>query len=148
MAERGPPSTRTIFGASARLAFPVIWVFALMELMNADTQPGEGFSAGVLVALAVQLLYFALGVAAVDKEMPRLAHFGVVSGWAILVLLGLLGLVLGDGFLANFSVVFPQDGSNARLSTALLFDAGIFLVLSGGTVALFRNIGLEKEDEP
>ena len=51
-----------ILQVSSRLVFPVLLLFAAAHVVNADNSPGEGFSSGLLLGLAIVLLYVGLGV--------------------------------------------------------------------------------------
>lgn len=132
-----------ILQVSSRLVFPVLLFFAAAHVVNADNSPGEGFSSGLLLGLAIVLLYVGLGVRAVDRGMPRLARFGLVWGFSICVGLAILPLLLGDPFLLTYGVTVGEH----HLSTTLGFEFGIFLVLAGGTLDLFRSIGLQDDEE-
>lgn len=132
-----------ILQVSSRLVFPVLLLFAAAHVVNADNSPGEGFSSGLLLGLAIVLLYVGLGVRAVDRGMPRLARFGLVWGFSICVGLAILPLLLGDPFLLTYGVTVGEH----HLSTTLGFEFGIFLVLAGGTLDLFRSIGLQDDEE-
>jgi len=144
---RGTNLPSDIIRISARLIFPVLLLFSFAHVVNAETQPGEGFSGGLLLGLSIVLLYVGLGVEEVDRGMPRLARFGLTSGLSICVSLAALPLLVGDDFLQVYGVVLPLGDSGFSLSSTLLFEVGIFLVLAGGTLELFRRIGLGREEE-
>ena len=57
--------------------------------------------------------------------------------------LAILPLLLGDPFLLTYGVTVGEH----HLSTTLGFEFGIFLVLAGGTLDLFRSIGLQDDEE-
>jgi len=136
-----PPSG--IFQIASRLVFPALVIFSAAHLVNAELSPGDGFSAGLLLGLSIVLLYVGLGVPAVDPGMPRLARFGLVWGLSICIGLAVLPLPFGQNVLRTFGI----DPWGFHLSTTLVFELGIFLVLAGGTLDLFRSIGLEADEE-
>lgn len=139
---RASPPSR-ILQISSRLVFPVVLIFSAAHVVNAEVSPGEGFSAGLLLGLSIVLLYVGLGVRTVDQGMPRLARFGLVWGFSICVGLAALPLLLGQPFLRTFDATLGAF----HLSTTLVFETGIFLVLAGGALDLFRSIGLEDDEE-
>lgn len=138
------PYPSEILQISARLVFPVLLLFSAAHVINAENSPGEGFSAGLLLGLSIVLLYVGLGVRAVDRGTPRLARFGVMWGFSICAGLAAFPLLLGDAFLRTYKTTL---GDELHLSTTLLFEIGIFLVLAGGALDLFRSIGLEDDEE-
>lgn len=142
-----PTRPSEIFQISARLIFPVLLLFSAAHLVNADIQPGEGFSGGLLLGLSNVLLYVGLGVEEVDRGMPRLARFGVASGLSLCTAFALVPLLLGDPMLRVYGTALPLGRSELSLSTRLVFETGIFLVLAGGTLELFRRIGFGREGE-
>lgn len=143
-ANKRSPLPSEILQFSSRLVFPVLLLFSAAHVVNAEASPGEGFSAGLLLGLSIVLLYVGLGVRAVDRGMPRLARFGLVWGFSICVALAVLPALWGHPVLRTYALALP---SGQKLSSTLLFEFGIFLVLAGGALDLFRSIGLEDDRE-
>lgn len=132
---------------TTRATFPVVLIFAAEHIVNATEAPGEGFSGGLLVALAILLLYVGIGYREIEDSLPALSRWGVTTGLAIALGTGLLGFLTGRGFLGSASFHTELAGGNLHLSTAALFDLGIFFVVSSGALAIFRAVGTAKEEE-
>lgn len=134
-----------VLGTTTRLVYPVVLLFAGEHIVNAAQGPGEGFSAGLLVALAVLLLYVGLGYRPVARAVPAFGRWGTISGLGLVLLVGALGIVLGDGFLAGIGFDLRVGEETFHLSTHLLFDVAIFLVVASSALSMFRAIGLREE---
>lgn len=144
---REPPRPSEILQISSSVLFPILLLFTAAHVVNASRSPGEGFSSGLLLGLSILLLYIGLGVGAVDRGMPKLARFGITWGFSLCVGLAAIPLLLGHPFLRTYSATIPLPGSELHLSTTLLFEIGIFLILAGGALDLFRSVGLEEDEE-
>lgn len=135
----------------ARLLLAPSVVVAVAMLVKGYAEVGDGFAAGVIVALAIALQYVALGGSAAERALPGLRHAPVVT---------LAGLVLAlvSGF---FPVAWGQPPFSHRptpgdpvpaigtldLFTPLVFDVGIFLLVVGGFTVLLHQFAHPDEDE-
>jgi multisubunit Na+/H+ antiporter MnhB subunit len=126
-----------------RLLAPAI-VLAAALIVKGYTDVGEGFSAGVIVALAVGLRYVALGRTRADESLPLARRAHVVAAVGLLAALGVgfLGVLLGNPPFSHL----PAPGEavtklgTLELTTAMAFDVGLFLLVAGGLVALVREL--------
>lgn len=126
-----------------RLLGPSVMIAAAI-IVKGYTDVGDGFSAGVIVALAVALRYVTLGPERTDRtlHLARNAHVIAALGLLIALGFGFSGLLVGA---PPFTHV-PAPGAEVvrigtlELSTALGFDIGVFLLVSGGLVMLIRSL--------
>lgn len=132
------------------LAPAVMLAFAL--IVKGYTDVGEGFSAGVIVALAVSLRYVALGRGRADRSLRsvRGAHIVAASGLVIALAFGFFGIVVGYPPFTHL----PLPGQSVvtigtlELTTAVGFDVGLFLLVAGSLVVLIRHLsGLIPESD-
>jgi multisubunit Na+/H+ antiporter MnhB subunit len=132
-----------------RLTGPAV-MFAVAEIVKGYTDVGDGFSAGVVVALAIALRYIALGSEHSERSLPLLRHAPVVAIAGLMVALasGFFPLALGEPPFSHF----PGPGDpvtkvgTLELTTAVLFDVGIFLLVAGALVTLVHHLaGLVEE---
>lgn len=131
---------------TTRLTFPVVLVFAAELIVNATVAPGEGFSAGVLTAMSVLLLYVGLGYGPVERELPFFGRWGLATGISLLLGSAVFGLFTERrSFLASAGPHSELFGETLHLTTHALFDLGIFFVVATGVIAIFRAIGRRKE---
>ncbi|MFT3664817.1 monovalent cation/H+ antiporter subunit A [Piscinibacter sp.] len=124
-----------------RLLLPVAFVFAFHLFMRGHNEPGGGFVAGLVVAIAFIAQYMVSGTrwveARVRLQPPRWIAFGL--GAALLT--GLGSIALGYPFLTTHTahVHWPLVGE-VHLPSATLFDLGVFAVVVGSTLLLLTAI--------
>jgi multisubunit Na+/H+ antiporter MnhB subunit len=119
-------------------------MLAAALIVKGYTDVGEGFSAGVIVALAVGLRYIALGRERADRTLAVARHAQVIAAVGLLVALGFgfIGLLAGDPPFTHL----PPPGEpvmrigRLELTTAVGFDVGLFLLVLGSLVVLVRNL--------
>jgi multicomponent Na+:H+ antiporter subunit B len=122
-----------------RLLGPALMVAAAI-IVKGYGDVGDGFSAGVVVALAVSLRYVTLGPDRAEQGLPILRHAPVIAAGGLLIALtvGFFPVALGD---APFSH-HPPPGDpvvkigTLELITAVAFDLGLFLLVAGALVTL------------
>lgn len=127
----------------ARLLFLPTLVVAVAILVKGYTQPGDGFSAGVVAALGVLLQYLAFGRRRAEKlPLVKYASKGALVGLLMALLLVATPVFLGDPVLTHY----PRPDSDVvylgslELITAVLFDVGVFLLVFGFAVGAIRII--------
>jgi multicomponent Na+:H+ antiporter subunit B len=123
---------------------PIAVVVAVALIVKGYTDVGEGFGAGVIVALAVGLRYVVLGLERADRSMPFVRRADVVAASGLLIALGcgFVGVPFGEPPFTHH----PLPGEpvlkvgTLELSTAVGFDVGIFLLVVGVVVLLIREL--------
>jgi multisubunit Na+/H+ antiporter MnhB subunit len=134
----------------ARLVLLPTCVVAAALVVKGYAAVGDGFSAGVLTATAVLLMYVVRGHREAARLM-RIAPVGVRAGLTgVLVMLAVVfaGPVTGRPLLSHF----PAPGGHVRtglgieLHTALLFDLGIGLLVFGTLVSMIELLAELPED--
>jgi multicomponent K+:H+ antiporter subunit A len=125
---------------TADLILGVTWVIAWQQILYADDLPGDGFTAGVLLLVAILLQYVVLGRHKAATLLPPRTFFAAaLVGVTLLAALFLLPLTWGRPPLEHFYVPLGP----LVLSSTVLFDLGIFLAIAGSLVA-----GLTSVQEP
>jgi multisubunit Na+/H+ antiporter MnhB subunit len=134
-----------------RLLGPAI-VLSVALIVKGYTDVGEGFSAGVIVALAVGLRYVTLGRERAERTLgiARSAHIVAAGGLLIALAFGFVGVAFGEPPFTHF----PRPGEPVirvgalELTTAVGFDVGLFLLVLGSLVVLIRHLsGLVPESD-
>lgn len=126
-----------------RLLGPALMVAAAI-IVKGYTDVGDGFSAGVIVALAVALRYVALGTERAEEELPVLRHAPVIAVGGLLVALavGFAPVAWGDPPFTHA----PGPGEpvvkigTLELITAVAFDLGLFALVTGVLVLLIHQL--------
>jgi multisubunit Na+/H+ antiporter MnhB subunit len=105
---------------------------------------GDGFSAGVIVALAIGVRYVTLGVDAAERGLPilRRAPAGVAAGLLIALASGFFGVALGDPPFTHQ----PPPGAHVvkvgllELITPVAFDVGVMLLVVSALVVMLHHL--------
>jgi multicomponent K+:H+ antiporter subunit A len=128
---------------------PIAFLIAFSHLLGAESGPGDGFTAGIIMALALTLQYETLG----SLHLPSwLAHLNVVrvllAGLALAALAALTPLLWGDPLLspAAWGVDLPLIG-HLKLKLTLLFDIGVALIVFGGAMLAITSLRLPEPEE-
>lgn len=134
----------------ARLLFAPSLLVAAAIIVKGYTDVGDGFAAGVIVALAVAVQYVALGTRDAETALPVLRRAPQVGAGGLLLALAVafFPLVRGE---APFSHLPPPGESPVKvgtleLVTAVAFDLAIFLLVLGVLVQLLHHLATEEEE--
>ena len=114
-------------------------------IVKGYAEVGDGFAAGVIVALAIALTYIALGAAGAEAALPMLRHAPklAVGGLLLALARGFFPLALGDPPVTHR----PGRGEHVtkigalELFTPLVFDIGVFLLVVGVLTMLLHHLG-------
>ena len=126
-----------IFRTAAPLIVIVMLVFAVFVLLRGHNEPGGGFIAGLIAAAAIAVYGMSAGVPAVERalRLPPLSIAGV--GILLAIASGLLSAVVAAPFLTGLWTFIHLGETEVALSTPMLFDFGVFLVVFGTVSAIF-----------
>ena len=121
---------------------PLALLVSAFIFLRGHNQPGGGFIAGLITAVALILLYMARGVEWAQARLDFPFQPVAVVGVAIATLTGLGSWLFGHPFLTSAFGYFslPLVGK-FELATALLFDLGVYLAVVGATLMILANLG-------
>lgn len=131
---------------AARVVLPMALVVTLFIFWRGHNQPGGGFIAGLVAAVALVLQYMAMGQeraeALVRGAGGRRFVRWIGTGLGIAWLTGVGAFVLGKPFLtsAHGHPTVPLLGE-LPLATAALFDLGVFITVVGSTLLTLSVLG-------
>lgn len=110
--------------ASRKLA-PYMFLFGFYLVTYGDVSPGGGFQGGVVIASGIILLAMAKGAHAAEGFFPigRLAQSEALT-FALILAVGLAGLLVGGGFLAD---VFVDTGTPTVLRAPFIFTLNVLI---------------------
>lgn len=133
----------------ARLLLAPSLVVAVAIMVKGYSDVGDGFSAGVIVALAVSLQYVASGARRAEAELPLLRRAPLVAGAGLLLALavGFFPVLTGKPIFTHWPPpgVHPITIGTLEILTAVVFDVGVFLLVVGVLVILVHQLA---GDEP
>jgi multicomponent K+:H+ antiporter subunit A len=120
-----------------QLLLPVSGMVALFFLLRGHNEPGGGFVAGLVVATAVILQYLVGGTAWAESRTRIFPHYWIAAGLLCAAGAGVSAWLAGRPFLSALAwdLDLPIIGE-IHLSTVLLFDLGVFLLVVGAAVLI------------
>jgi len=135
-----------IFRTAAPYLTALMLLFSIFVLLRGHNEPGGGFIGGLIAASAFAIHGIAFGVPTVRRAM----HFHplAISGFGLLLatMSGLVSLGFGVPFLTGLWTSPSLLGVYVDLSTVMVFDIGVYLVVVGSITSI--ALGLEdREDE-
>ena|SRR5699024_3075505 len=135
-------TNNVILQTGAKVAFFIIILFSIHIFFAGHHSPGGGFVGGLLTTGAIVLLLLAYDLKTVQTLLP--INFMIVVAIGLLLALGMASgsLLFNVPFFThafdNFNL--PLFGETA-LHTAMIFDAGVYLVVVGAALTIIQSIG-------
>lgn len=145
---RDPRERSVLLEWTARIVFPTVVVLSLYLLFAGHESAGGGFSGGLVAGQAFLLRYLAGGrmddSATLSMRPPVLIGLGLT----IAVLTAFVPLLTGGQVLQS-TVVTVDAGflGPIELTTSLLLDVGVYLLILGVVLDLLRTLGAGVEDD-
>ncbi len=130
-----------IMATLTRLLLPLALLVAAFILLRGHNQPGGGFIAGLITAVALIVQYLANGAHWTHQRMASDNHPLIAWGLAIAVFTGLASWLFGHPFLTStFSHLHWPLVGEFELASAMAFDFGVFLVVVGATLMILTKL--------
>ncbi len=154
--ERTSPFVRTL----ARFLLPLTFVISISHVLLGHDQPGDGFTAGVILSLGVAAWYVAFGYAETKRALAWLKPYPLISaglGLALIVAT-LSALINPDADGAPTRFFSPMDfgkllgfghwlPAGVYFSSATLFELAIALAVVGTSVLILDTLGRPKDTD-
>jgi multisubunit Na+/H+ antiporter MnhB subunit len=131
------------------LIFPMAFLIAVAHLLRAESGPGDGFTAGIICALALTLQYETRSTRDLPGWLATLRFERLlIFGLGIAAFAALLPIFFGENLLARLAweIELPLVGP-FKLARATLFDLGIALTVFGGAMTAIINLRYPEEEE-
>jgi multisubunit Na+/H+ antiporter MnhB subunit len=135
-----------VIDVSVRLIYPAVIVGSVYLLFAGHNQPGGGFVAGLVTGAAIALRYAVGGIEEIRAawRLRPWTFLGVgllVATTTAAVPLALGGAVLEGGYVeADVALL-----GHVKLTSALLFDLGVYLAVVGMVLMAFEAFGDDPE---
>ncbi len=125
----------------ARLLLPVSLVVAAHFFLRGHNEPGGGFVAGLIVAIALLVQYVVAGTLWVEARLRLRPARLIGAGLMLAVITGLGAVVVGYPFLTTHTAhaTLPLVGE-VHLPSATFFDLAVFAVVVGATLAMLTAL--------
>lgn len=138
-----------LLDVATRLLYPLMLLVSALILLRGHNEPGGGFIGGMVAVSATSLVAVAHGTEAAQRRLPlgplRLAAAGVLLS----LLSGVPAFFIGDSYMTHLWATLPLGFTEYKVSTALLFDVGVFLAVWGALGGLCAQaIAIDERSAP
>jgi multicomponent K+:H+ antiporter subunit A len=135
----------------ARVILPLTMVVSLTHIIHGHDQPGDGFTAGVMVSLAVGFWYVVFGYYETKIRLHWLHSSHLIGlGLLIAVVSGAISIMTTGTFMGHVDFFAQQQlplPAGFQLSTSLLFEVAIFLTVLGSATLVIDSVGRPRDDD-
>ena len=133
----------------AHVMLPLTLVIGICDVLYGHGQPGDGFTAGVIISIGIGFQYMVFGYSETRRRMTWLKPSALV-GWGILLAIasGLGGLALTGHFFgpADFGKLaglpLPRG---IHLSSSMIFELAICVSVVGSVILMLNILGRPNE---
>ncbi|PID85787.1 MAG: hypothetical protein CSB13_06200, partial [Chloroflexi bacterium] len=130
------------------VTLPTAIVLAMTHMMYGHDQPGDGFTAGVIISLSIGLWYIVFGYYETRARLPWLKS-SLLIGFGILIALmtGMVAALITGSFLGNVDFTAGWDFMPAgfHISTSFLFEVAICMTVLGSVAYMINTLGHPRE---
>lgn len=127
--------------AATRFLMPPAILVGIFIYLRGHNLPGGGFVAGLVVSIAILLQYIASGFVWSERRL-RFGHQSLIgAGVLTATLTGAAAWAMGWPFLTSgYTHIHPWPLDEIELTTAALFDLGVFLCVLGGVLLALSTL--------
>ncbi len=132
-----PVGTMMLPAVLVRLLLPIAGMISLFFLLRGHNQPGGGFVGGLIMATAMILQYLAGGTIWAESRALLRPQYWIAGGLLCAAVAGLAAWLANRPFLSalTWHAQLPLLGE-LHLSSVLLFDLGVYLLVIGATALI------------
>lgn len=141
----GGSETSPFIRVGTAVVFPIAVVLAIVQMMYGHDQPGDGFTAGVVISLVVALWYMVRGYEETRRRLPWLRGTRLISGGILLAILtGLVTALMTGNALGNVdfgALINLPLPAGFYISSSFLFEVSICLSVLGSVAFMLDAFG-------
>ena len=137
------PFTRTV----SYIVLPIAILIGIAQILYGGIGPGDGFTAGVTIGLAVSLWYIVLGYDEAKRQLPWFRPEIITRlGLVIAIINAAVPILLGKGFMGHVQYdkalgMYELLGSfGLHLTSSLIFEIAIAITVMGGLGIIMEAI--------
>ena len=124
-----------------RVLMPIAGMVGIYIFLRGHNEPGGGFVAGLVIAIALLMQYMASGFAWTQARQMVEYHAMIGFGVIIAGLTGAGAWIFGRPFLtSSYTYVHLPPIEEFELATAMLFDLGVFLTVLGAVMLMLYSL--------
>jgi multicomponent Na+:H+ antiporter subunit B len=127
-----------ILVAGTRLLVALFLVFSVFMLLRGHNDPGGGFIGGLIGAIGFVIYAIACGTDAARRALRVAPERIAMAGLGIALFAGVAAVFDGDVFFTGQWLFLgaTETEKGLPLSTVLIFDVGVYLVVMGSVLSL------------
>jgi multicomponent K+:H+ antiporter subunit A len=132
-----------------RMLLPVAGIVSVYFLLRGHDAPGGGFVGGLVMATAIIVQYMTSGVLWVESRLRVQPQYWIAFGLLAAGIAGITAWLHGAQFLTSieWDGTLPLLGA-LHVSSVLLFDVGVYMVVVGATVLMLIAIAHQSLRRP
>ncbi|NMG38958.1 Na+/H+ antiporter subunit B [Chelativorans sp. ZYF759] len=134
-----------IFRTAAPYIAALMVIFSIFVLLRGHNEPGGGFIGGLMGASAFAIYGIACGVSSVRRALYLHPMTWSAIGLFLGAAAGVMSVFFGVPFLTGLWAPPEIFGIEVELSSILLFDIGVYLVVLGAITSI--ALALEEREE-
>ncbi len=127
-----------ILVAGTRILVALFLVFSVFMLLRGHNEPGGGFIGGLIGATGFVIYAIACGTDAARRALRVAPERIAMAGLGIALFAGVAAVIGGDAFFTGQWLFLgaTETDKGLPLSTVLIFDVGVYLVVMGSILSL------------
>ena len=124
-----------------RVLMPIAVVVGTYIFLRGHNEPGGGFVAGLVIAIALLMQYMASGFAWTQERKKIEYHTMIGLGVVVAGATGVGAWLAGRPFLTSaYTYIHLPPIEEFELATAMLFDLGVFLTVLGAVMLMLYSL--------
>ena len=130
-----------ILKTAIRFLLPLLLLASLFLFLRGHNEPGGGFVGGLLASGAIALYAMTHGAAAARQIVRVPPRVLIGSGLLLALVSGVAPLFFGRPFLTGLWTTITTEGlGKLHIGTPLLFDLGVYCVVTGVTLVFVFSL--------
>lgn len=127
-----------ILRAGTRYLSGLLLIFSIYMLLRGHNEPGGGFIGGLIGATGFVLYCIACGTREAREALRVSPQNIAVAGLGIALMAGIAAALFGDALFTGqwLFIGATENDKGLPLSTVLVFDIGVYLVVFGSILTL------------
>jgi multicomponent K+:H+ antiporter subunit A len=132
-----------------RMLMAIAGLVSVYFLLRGHNAPGGGFVGGLVMATGIIIQYMTSGVLWVEPRLRVHPHYWIALGLLAAGVAGIIARFIAAPFLTSveWNIALPALGT-LHVSTVLLFDIGVYMVVVGASVLMLIAIAHQSLRQP